>query len=62
VDWRNCQAIGASSAVAKIVDGSEGHPDDTYWFDGVGWLSPAQVAEQDGKTSTAVCTPDPERK
>jgi hypothetical protein len=51
--------FGASSNVAKIVDGSDDHPEDTYWFDGVGWLNPSEVAEQDGKTFAAVCTPNP---
>jgi hypothetical protein len=32
---------------------------DTY-FQGVGWLNPAEVAEQDAKTFLATCTDSPE--
>jgi hypothetical protein len=69
-DWRATEdvlltlgpAIGAGSTptkIAEIVDGSAQHPDDTYYFQGFGWLGPSQVAEQNKKTLLTVCTPDP---
>lgn len=72
-DWRSAETLrfwtigdpgglGSSADIAEIVKGSAGHPDDTYWFQDVGWLNPAQVAERDGKTFLATCTPDPARK
>lgn len=70
LDWRSADQLvlqvdgkdvhfGSTTQVSDITAGSPGHPQDTYWFDGVGWMSPADVAAQDGKTFTAVCTPDP---
>jgi hypothetical protein len=32
----------------------------TPTFQGVGWLNPAEVAEQDAKTFLATCTDSPE--
>jgi hypothetical protein len=72
-DWRTAQEVnlwidggageGSKRAiVADIVKGSAEHPDDTYWFQDVGWLNPAQVAEQNGKTFLTPCTPDPARQ
>ncbi|MGV0810467.1 hypothetical protein ABQF34_00745 [Mycolicibacterium boenickei] len=31
------------------------HPDDTYWFQGFGWLNPTQIAEHDGKDFLTAC-------
>lgn len=59
VDGRNAQ-WGTTTELAEVIDNSADHPEDTYWFDGVGWLNPAQVAEQDGKTFLSTCTPNPE--
>lgn len=73
VDWRTAKELtfqldafppgaksvvfGAGTEVSEIIDGSPNHPADTYWFTGVGWLTPADVAAKDDKTFTSVCTP-----
>ena len=72
-DWRTQQSLqlavraatpdqGASVDLAEVLKGSAQHPDHTYWFQDVGWLDPAAVAEKDGKTFTATCTPAPAGK
>jgi hypothetical protein len=72
-DWRKAESArvivdgppvswGSTTNIAEIVKGSAEHPDDMYWFQDVGWLNPAQVAEQDGKTFLTTCTPDPTKK
>jgi hypothetical protein len=69
-DWRSADSVrisvyggdggwGSTAQIAEVIDGSADHPNDTYWFQDVGWLNPAQVAEQDGKTFLATCTDDP---
>ncbi len=66
-DWRTAKSfrfLGAGLGeeavdIATIVEESAQHPPDTYWFQGIGWLSPADVAAKDGKTFLAACTPDP---
>lgn len=71
-DWRSAErlrlwvnghpgGLGSSSEIAEIISGSAEHPQDTFWFQDVGWLSRSQVAEEDGKTFLATCTPDPAR-
>ena len=70
MDWRTADQLvlqvdgkdvtfGATTEVSDIVNGSPDHPADTFWFDGVGWLNPADVAAKDGKDFAAVCTPNP---
>lgn len=69
-DWRTAQTLylsvsgppttwNVSTSLAEVVAGSDKHPADTYWFEGVGWLGPAEVASLDGKKFIAVCSPDP---
>jgi hypothetical protein len=69
-DWRSADQLvlqvdgkdvtfGATTEVSDIVKGSPEHSADTYWFDGVGWLNPSDVAAKDGKEFAAVCTPNP---
>jgi hypothetical protein len=69
-DWRAADTVrisvyggeggwGSTAQIAEVIKGSASHPDDTYFFQDVGWLNPAQVAEQDGKTFLATCTDDP---
>lgn len=53
---------GASVDLAEAVKGSPAHPDDTFWFRSIGWLTPAEVAAKDGKTFLGLCTPDPAKK
>lgn len=53
---------GSTTDLAEVIRGSARHPADTYWFQDVGWLNPAEVAAQDGKTFLATCTPDPAKK
>lgn len=50
---------GTELDLAEVIKGSAQHPDDTFWFRGVGWLNPAEVAAADGKKFLALCTPDP---
>lgn len=72
-DWRSEASLelwvdgvpggwGSSTDLTEVTDGSARHPEDTYWFQDVGWLNPAEVASQDGKTFLATCTPDPANK
>lgn len=69
-DWRKAKALGilidgdlmaggGEVDLTEVFDQSAHHPDDTYWFQGIGWLNPAEAASQDGKTFLAMCTPDP---
>ncbi len=70
-DWRDVKDVrisvtgvstggwGTTSQLADFVSESAEHPDDTYWFQSVGWLNPDEVAAQDGKTFLATCTPAP---
>lgn len=51
-DWRKAKSLGVLTEVFEL---SAHHPDDTYWFQGVGWLNPADVAEHDGKDFLTVC-------
>ncbi|MEB3035013.1 hypothetical protein [[Mycobacterium] nativiensis] len=71
-DWRSQQSMrisvasdsdgwGTSTDLAPVIRDSGQHPVDTYWFQDVGWLDPAEVAAQDGKTFLATCT-DPRVK
>ncbi|MBS9533422.1 hypothetical protein KIH27_07435 [Mycobacterium sp. M1] len=48
---------GPMTDLAEVIKGSGQHPPDTYWFQDVGWLNPANVAAQDGKTFLGLCTP-----
>jgi hypothetical protein len=72
-DWRKAESArigvdgppdtwGSTTNMAEVVKGSAEHPDDTYWFQDVGWMNPAQVAEQDRKTFLATCSHDPTKK
>ncbi|MEB3035015.1 hypothetical protein [[Mycobacterium] nativiensis] len=72
-DWRSQDSMrisiyggltfwGSTTDLAEVVHGSGQHPVDTYWFQDVGWLNPAEVAAQDGKTFLATCTADPAKK
>lgn len=72
-DWRSQESMsisiyggsesyggwGSSTDLAEVMQRSGQHPGDTYWFQDVGWLNPAEVAAQDGKTFLATCTRDP---
>ncbi|GAS86865.1 hypothetical protein [Mycolicibacterium brisbanense] len=72
-DWRTAEkltiwingdpgSLGAQTDLAVVREESVKHPDDTYWFQDVGWLNPTQVAADDSKTFLALCTPDPAYK
>ncbi len=75
-DWRSQESMrisiyggsysyggwGSTTDLAEVIQGSDQHPSDTYWFQDVGWLNPAEVAAQDGKSFLATCTPDPAKK
>lgn len=72
-DWRRTDSVrisvyggvdswGSYADIAEVVEGSSQHPNDTYLFEGVGWLNAADVAAQDGKTFLATCTADPAKK
>jgi len=69
-DWRKAESLrlsvyggvdgwGSYADITEVVEGSSDHPNDTYLFREVGWLSAADVAALDGKTFLATCTPDP---
>lgn len=72
-DWRSAESVriavvgagekggwGSTTQLAEVRDHSGEHPDDTYWFQSVGWLNPGEVAAQDGKKFLATCTDSPE--
>lgn len=75
-DWRSQESLrisiyggshsyggwGSTTDLTEVIRGSTQHPPDTYWFQDVGWLNPAEVAAQDGKSFLATCTPDPAKK
>ncbi|MFI9504769.1 hypothetical protein [Nocardia sp. NPDC052566] len=50
---------GGHSDIETIMKDSAAHPDDTYWFEDVGWLNPVDLAAKDGKTFLAACSPNP---
>ncbi|MGB5113334.1 MAG: hypothetical protein WBO08_17645 [Mycobacterium sp.] len=71
-DWGTMQSVSlrvhrpelsreATVSLREVVDGSPEHPADSYYFDGIGWLDPAAVADQDGRTFLGPCTVDPAR-
>lgn len=71
-DWRTMESLtlrihrpelsrAATVSLRDVIDGSAGHPTDTYYFEGVGWLNPQAVADQDGRTFLGPCTADPSR-
>jgi hypothetical protein len=41
----------STTDVAEVRNGSADHPDDTYYFQGVGWLSIADAARGTRRTS-----------
>ncbi|MGV9801039.1 hypothetical protein ACWDTP_23625 [Mycobacterium sp. NPDC003449] len=69
-DWRRARTLrlvisasrdgwGSNADLGEVTDGSPHHPADTYWFQDIGWLDAAGVAEQDGKTFLTTCSSDP---
>lgn len=48
--------------VAEITEHSAEHSEDTYFFPGLGWLDPAEVAARDGREFLTLCTPDPAKQ
>jgi hypothetical protein len=54
------QSWGAWVELDQVRAGSDEHPEDTFWFQDVGWLDPAAVAERDGVDFLTTCTADPE--
>jgi hypothetical protein len=53
--------VGLSTDLTEVTRGSAEHPD-AYWFQGVGWLTPGDVAAKNGTDFVAVCTPDPAKR
>jgi hypothetical protein len=71
-DWRTMQSVTlrvhrpelsreASVSLREVIEGSAEQPADNYYFDGIGWLDPAAVSDQDGGTFLGPCTADPAR-
>lgn len=69
-DWRQAQrmtlgvridgvARGSNIETAEPFTRSDRYPADTFWFEGVGWLTPDQVARFDGSRFVDLCTTDP---
>ncbi|OKH78945.1 hypothetical protein EB75_25670 [Mycobacterium sp. ST-F2] len=48
--------------LGPAVTESGRQPSDTYWFQGFGWLSPADVAGKDGTDLLTACAPEPARR
>ncbi|MGW0159739.1 hypothetical protein ACWDUN_10500 [Mycobacterium sp. NPDC003323] len=72
-DWRTAEEVtlivtspqGSGStptSIAEVIDGSTAHSEDTFYFEGIGWLNPDQVAEQNRRSLLTVCTDDPASK
>lgn len=70
-DWHNAKRVeflvypnawGSFADIAEVVNGSGEHPEDTFWFQDVGWLDAAQVAELNGSTFLTPCTADPAKR
>lgn len=72
-DWRSQESMrisiyggltfwGSTTDLAEVIEGSGQHPADTYWFQDVGWLNPAEVSAQDGKTFLSTCSRDPAKE
>lgn len=72
-DWRTAQSLllrvdadhagwPTTTQLAEVFRGSPLYADDTYFFQGVGWLNPAEVAAKDGTFFLGTCTPDPGKK
>jgi hypothetical protein len=70
-DWQRTQEVlltvdsepaGAGSTpvrIADFADASVDHPPDSFYYPGVGWLGPEEVADRNGRSLLTVCTPDP---
>ncbi|WKG02293.1 hypothetical protein [Mycolicibacterium sp. HK-90] len=58
---RGIGALRFAPIASEIIRNSVEHPEDTYYFHGLGWLNPDEVAAKDGKEFVALCTPDPGR-
>lgn len=72
-DWRTAQSLllrveaertgfPSTTDLAEVLEGSTAHPDDTYFFQGVGWLSPADAAAKNTKDFLNTCTRERARK
>ena len=72
-DWRSAETLtltpdagkgifGANANLPEVISGSPDHPDDTYYFQDVGWLDAAGVADRNLTSFLATCTPDPREK
>ncbi|KAA0116892.1 hypothetical protein [Mycolicibacterium sp. P9-22] len=72
-DWRTAEEVtlivtapvGSGSTptrISEVIDGSSEHPGDTFYFQGIGWLDPQQVAEQNRRSLLTICTTDPAKQ
>lgn len=72
-DWRTAEEVtlivtapeGSGSTptqISEIIDGSSEHDTDTFYFQGIGWLDPQQVAEQNRRSLLTICTTDPAKQ
>lgn len=53
---RNNEIVWSKTAeLATPIAESAQHPPDTYYFEGQGWLTPADVAARDGTTMHTIC-------
>ncbi|MFD3703410.1 hypothetical protein ACFWUP_09710 [Nocardia sp. NPDC058658] len=61
-DWKTKNELtlmGESTDIPTVVRESTAHPNDTYWFQDIGWLNLAEVAALNGKKFLTLCSPDP---
>lgn len=69
-DWRTAKNVmltveptdapgGTPAELAEVISGSADHPEDTYYFQDIGWLNPEQVAAENGTSMLTICTKDP---
>ena len=58
VDADPAGAGATPTGIADIIDGSDANPG-SFYYAGIGWLDPAEVAERNGRSLLTACTPDP---
>lgn len=66
-DWRTAKTVlfrlidtnglvwSKTTELATPIAESAQHPPDTYYFEGIGWLNPAEVAARDGTSMDTIC-------
>ncbi|WP_066899004.1 hypothetical protein [Mycolicibacterium houstonense] len=59
---RGLGTVDFAPIATEISEHSAEHPQDTFYFPRIGWLTPTEVAAKDGNEFLTVCTPDPAKR